>query len=75
MQKHGWGEFFLYIGKVFLLLVLLAFLLPKLAVVWSGLLSSLGENEEKPRGNPMRVESHPWSEFVMHIFPDSGRSD
>lgn len=73
MRKMGWGEFFLYLGRIFLLLVLLAFLLPKLVLIWGGLLSSLGEDERKPKGNPMRVESHPWSEFVIHIFPDSDR--
>ncbi|MDI6813706.1 MAG: hypothetical protein QMC95_17010 [Desulfitobacteriaceae bacterium] len=70
MQKQSWGEFLLYLGRIFLLLALLAFLLPKLALIWGGWMSSLDHDDRKPRGNPMRVESSPWSEFAIHIFPD-----
>ncbi|MHB1652225.1 MAG: hypothetical protein ACYCVD_07070 [Desulfitobacteriaceae bacterium] len=70
MRRKGWGEFLLYLVRVFLLLVLLAFLLPKLVAVWGVWISSLEHGERKPNGNPMRVENRPWSEFVIQLFPD-----
>lgn len=53
------------------MLILLAFLLPKLVSVWGGWFSSLEHNEQKPSGNPMRVENNTWSEFVIQLFPQS----
>lgn len=71
MRRTSWGEFFLYLGRVFLLLVLLAFLLPKLATVCGIWLSSLMHDERKPSGNPLKVEAPSWNEFVVHLFPDT----
>lgn len=70
MSTKRWAKFLLELSKIFLLLALLAFLLPKLALIWGGWMSSIGDGDHRPRGNPMRVESHPWSEFVMRIFPN-----
>jgi hypothetical protein len=72
MQKgKSWPEFFFYLGRVFVLLILLAVLLPKLVTVCSIFISSQERNEEKPSGNPMRVEEKqtPWSKFVIQLFP------
>lgn len=71
MPTKRWSEFFLYLGRVFILLLLLAILLPKLAAVCNIWMSSLLHNEQKPSGNPLRVEAPDWSEFVIHLFPNS----
>ena len=52
-----WAEFFLYLGRVLVLLILLAILLPKLVAVCNSLMSSLLHNDQKPHGNPLRVET------------------
>jgi hypothetical protein len=62
-----------YIGRVLILLVLLTLLLPKLVAICDIWISSIVRDEEKPNGNPMRVEAHPWKEFVVHLIP--GTSD
>jgi hypothetical protein len=72
MQKgKSWPEFFFYIVRVFVLLILLAVLLPKLVMVCSIWISSQSHDEEKPSGNPMRVEEPEpsWSKFVIQLFP------
>ncbi|MHB1406165.1 MAG: hypothetical protein ACYCV0_11315 [Desulfitobacteriaceae bacterium] len=73
MRRTGVREVILYIGRVFLLLLLLAILLPKLAGVANMWLDSASRNEEKPSGNPMRVENPLWSEFVLHLFTEGDR--
>lgn len=71
MRRKGWGEFFFYLVRVFILLALLAYLLPKFVSVCDGWLSSLGHDEQKPSGNPMRVDNDIWSKSAIHIFTDS----
>jgi len=56
MPVKRWGDFFLYLGRVFILLILLAVLLPKLMAICNTFMSSLLHNEQKPIGNPLRVE-------------------
>lgn len=56
MMKKSWSEFFLYIVRVFILLILLAIVLPKLVTLCSHWISSLAQDEHQPSGNPMRVE-------------------
>lgn len=73
MRNNGVREVILYVGRVFLLLLLLAVLLPKLVGIASTWLDSAIRNEEKPSGNPMRVEKLPWSEFVLHLFTEEER--
>lgn len=58
-----------YIGRVLILLILLTLLLPKLAAICDIWISSIIRDEEKPNGNPMRVEAHPWREFVVDLIP------
>jgi hypothetical protein len=69
MQRKKLWVLIRYIGRVLILLVLLTFLLPKLAAICDIWISSIVRNEEKPNGNPMRVEVHPWKEFVIHLIP------
>ncbi|MDA8226147.1 MAG: hypothetical protein M0T74_00300 [Desulfitobacterium hafniense] len=73
--RKSWLEFFLYLARVGILLILLAMLLPKLVTVCSIWMSSHLNNERKPTGNPMRVEdtTKPWSKFVIQLFPDEQR--
>ncbi|WP_206812786.1 hypothetical protein [Paradesulfitobacterium ferrireducens] len=73
MRQAGVREVILYVGRVFLLLLLLAVLLPKLAGIANTWLGSVGRDEEKPSGNPMRVEKLPLSEFVLHLFTGNER--
>lgn len=56
LPTKRWSEFFLYLGRVFILLILLAVLLPKLAAVCNLWMSSLLHNDQKPLGNPLRVD-------------------
>ncbi|KGK91707.1 hypothetical protein DP73_02125 [Desulfosporosinus sp. HMP52] len=56
LPTRHWLDFFLYIGRVFLLLILLAVLLPKLVAVCNSLMSTLLHNDQNPHGNPLRVE-------------------
>lgn len=74
MPIKQWIGFFLYLGRVFILLILLAVLLPKFASVCNIWMSALLHSEQKPNGNPLRVETPGWSKFVIHLFPGS-RSD
>ncbi|WP_041219930.1 hypothetical protein [Desulfitobacterium dichloroeliminans] len=76
MQRgKSWPEFFFYLARVMVLLVLLAVLLPKLVTVCSLLITSHGDRDGRPSGNPMRVEEEGsnWSEFVIQLFPDIKR--
>ena len=57
MPTKRWGDFFLYLARVFILLILLAVLLPKLAAVCNIWMSSRLHNEQRPIGNPLRVEA------------------
>ena len=69
MPTKRWGDFFLYLARVFILLVLLAVLLPKLVGVCNIWMSSRLHNEQRPIGNPLRVEAPGWSKFVIQLFP------
>lgn len=81
MQRgKTWPEFFLHLVRIFALLILLAVMLPKLVTVCSLLITSQGDRDEKPSGNPMRVQEDStlddnsvWSEFVIQLFPDIKR--
>lgn len=76
MQRgKSWPEFFFTIARIVVLVMLLAVMLPKLVTVCSILLTSQGDKDEKPSGNPMRVEEEGtvWSEFVIQLFPDIKR--
>ncbi|WP_019850889.1 hypothetical protein [Desulfitobacterium sp. PCE1] len=76
MQRgKNWPEFFLTIARILLLMMLLAVMLPKLVTVCSLIITSHGDKDEKPSGNPMRVEEEGsiWSEFVIQLFPDIKR--
>lgn len=69
MQRgKKWSDFIFNLARIFLLLILLAVLLPKLVTLCGSIVSSVDDREEKPSGNPMRVEE-PHSEFVIEIFP------
>ncbi|HEY8909765.1 MAG TPA: hypothetical protein VIM51_05735 [Desulfosporosinus sp.] len=74
MPAKQWRSFFLYLGRVFILLILLAVLLPKFVAVCNIWMSSLLHSEQKPIGNPLRVEEPGWSKFVIRLFPAT-RSD
>ena len=69
MSDKGWRSFFWYLGRVFLLLILLAVLLPKLAIVCNIWLSSLLHADRTPGGNAMKVEVPKSSESVFQLFP------
>lgn len=71
MPAKRWVDFFLYLGRVFILLILLAVLLPKLMAVCNTWMSSFLHNDEKPMGNPLRVEAPGWSKSVFQWFPPS----
>ncbi|SPF35441.1 conserved hypothetical protein [Candidatus Desulfosporosinus infrequens] len=68
MPTKRWSEFFLYLGRVFILLILLAVLLPKLMAVCNIWMSSFLHNEQKPIGNPLRVEAPERSKSVFQWF-------
>lgn len=70
MPIKRWGEFFIYLVRVFVLLILLAVLLPKLIIMGNQWMSSLFHHDQKPNGNPMRVESPGWGEYVIRTIPD-----
>ncbi|MBP1759724.1 MAG: hypothetical protein H6Q63_641 [Firmicutes bacterium] len=57
LPTKRWRDFFLYLGRVFVLLVLLAVLLPKLVAMCNSWMSSILHNDQKPHGNPLRVET------------------
>ncbi|KUO78181.1 MAG: hypothetical protein APF81_05540 [Desulfosporosinus sp. BRH_c37] len=59
----------MYLVRVFILLTLLAVLLPKLAAACNIWMSSRLHNEQRPIGNPLRVEAPGWSKFVIQLFP------
>ncbi|ACL21469.1 hypothetical protein [Desulfitobacterium hafniense] len=76
MQRgKSWPEFLFTIARIVILMMLLAVMLPKLVTVCSLLLTSQEDKDEKPSGNPMRVEEEGtvWSEFVIQLFPDIKR--
>ena len=62
MRRENWWVLFQYIGRVLILLVLLTLLIPKLAAVCNIWISSIIRDEQRPNGNPMRVETTPWKE-------------
>ncbi|MDR3542605.1 MAG: hypothetical protein P4L69_16825 [Desulfosporosinus sp.] len=69
MPTKRWSDFFLYLGRVFILLILLAVLLPKLMAVCNIWMSSFLHNEQKPIGNPLRVNAPEGSKSVFQWFP------
>lgn len=73
MPIKRWGEFFLYLGRVFVLLILLAVLLPKLIVMCNLWMSLLFHHEQKPKGNPLRVEMPACGEYVVYHISDFQR--
>ena len=73
MQKgKSWAEFFLYLARVFVFLILLAILLPKVITICSFWISTHSQDDDKPSGNPMRVEEKvpDWGKFVIQLLPD-----
>ncbi|MFZ3102901.1 MAG: hypothetical protein WA131_08175 [Desulfitobacteriaceae bacterium] len=71
MRRKNWWVIFQYIGRVLILLVLLTLLIPKLAAVCNIWISSIIRDEQRPNGNPMRVEIPPWKDrFVVRIIND-----
>ena len=56
LQTKRWRNLFLYLGRVLVLLALLA-LLPKLVAICNSWMSSLLHNDQKPLGNPLRVDT------------------
>ncbi|TGE37781.1 hypothetical protein E4K67_13805 [Desulfosporosinus fructosivorans] len=75
MPTKRWSDFFIYLGRVFILLIILAILLPKLVEVCNSWMSSRLHNEQRPIGNPQRVEAPGWSESVIQLFPLPRKSD
>ncbi|HVJ48414.1 hypothetical protein [Desulfitobacterium sp.] len=73
MPKKSWPEFFFYIARIFILLILLAVVLPKLVSVCSLWISSQAQDERQPSGNPVRVEEPSLSRFVLQLFPNTSR--
>lgn len=69
MSTKRWSYFFLYLARVFILLILLAVILPKFAAVFNTLMSSRLHNEQRPFGNPLRVQTPEWNQFVIKLFP------
>lgn len=69
-MRKSWPMFFFYLFRVFLLLVILAVVLPALASVYGIWFSSILHNDQKPNGNPLKVEQPGWSEFVMRLWSD-----
>ncbi len=51
-----WPEFFLQLAKIFILLILLAVLMPKLVSVCKIWMSSITHQDERPSGHPMQVD-------------------
>jgi hypothetical protein len=70
MPIKRWSEFFLYLGRVFVLLILLAVLLPKLIAVCNIWMSSFFHHDQKPNGNPMRVERPGWEDYGIRLVQD-----
>lgn len=68
MPTKSWSDFFLYLVRVLILLILLAVVLPKLMAVCNIWMSSFLHNEQKPLGNPLRVEAPEWSKLVFQSF-------
>jgi hypothetical protein len=62
MPTKHWRDFFLYLGRVFILIILLAVLLPRLVAVCNIWMYSLLHSEQKPMGNSLRVEAPGWSD-------------
>jgi len=73
MLRKDWVGFFLYVGRVFLLLLLLAVLLPKLAAVCGNWLATLMRHDRPPIGNPLKVEAPNWSQFVIRMFSQGSK--
>jgi hypothetical protein len=75
LSTKRWYYFFLNLGRILILLILLAVLLPKLAEVCNIWLSSRLYDEQRPIGNPMRVETPGWGKFVFKLFPTSEKEE
>ena len=70
MRRRNRWVLFQYLGRILILLFLLTLLLPKLATVCNIWITSIIRDEQRPNGNPLRVETRPWKEFVVHLIPD-----
>ncbi len=57
LPTKRWRDFFFYLGRIFVLLILLAVLLPKVVAMCNSWMSTLLHNDQKPLGNPLRVET------------------
>lgn len=74
MPFKRWIEFFLYLGRVFVLLILLAILLPKLIVMCNFWMAAIFHHDQKPNGNPMRVEKPSGEiQIVDLVKPEQGK--
>ncbi len=51
-----WSDVFLYLGRVLILLIILAVLLPRLVMICNNWMSTFLHNDQKPVGHPMRVD-------------------
>jgi hypothetical protein len=71
LPTKRWSAFFLYLGRILILLIILAVILPKIAAVFNIWMSSHLHNEQRPIGNPLRVETPGWSKFVIQLFPNA----
>lgn len=71
LPTKRWSEIFLYLGRVFILLILLAVLMPMLVEVCNSLMSSLLHNDQKPFGTPLEVDVPLKVEKQVHL--DNGR--
>lgn len=67
LPTKRWRDFFLYLGRVFILLIILAVLLPKLVAVCNIWISSFLHNDQKPVGNPLRVNVPLKDERQFHM--------
>ncbi|HZK55035.1 MAG TPA: hypothetical protein VFC84_12675 [Desulfosporosinus sp.] len=69
MPSKRWNNFFRYLARVLILLVILAVLLPKLGVVCNHWMLSRLHDEQAPIGNALRVDAPVWSKFIIQWFP------
>ena len=57
LPTKRWSDFFLYLARVFILLILLVVLMPKLVAFCNSWMSSLLHNDQRPFGTPLRVDA------------------
>lgn len=59
MRRIYWVKFFLYLIRLFILLFLLAVVMPKLIEIGGAWGSLLWHHEQVPHGNSLRVDARP----------------